>query len=341
MSNPLELILSRLQGVRRSGAGLVASCPGHDDRRPSLSINVAEDGRILLFCLAGCFTVNVLRAMGLSWMHLYPAQNVQFAQNHRRLSHSVGSERFVRRLDTLHEPITPTPDNDRTAVLLRAATAYALNEHPDAVRFADRRGIDLRSAATNWDVGFMPHVIFQDWAGPGIRNIWTIPVTDQFGGVVAVKLHREDPPEGAAKGFWAPLGTAPSDKPRHGFSTLWPDPDTAEMQERIGIREFHGNMSRTEAERITRQESPILYVLPGELKALSVLCAGRCATSVTAGEGHRWTPGQVQRLSGRHVVIVYDDDDAGHKFRDRSIEALADAVQSLKTITFGKKGTGR
>lgn len=59
-------------GPRRSGAGYVARCPAHDDRAPSLSISAADDGRILLHCWAGCETVDVLAALGLTWHDLYP-----------------------------------------------------------------------------------------------------------------------------------------------------------------------------------------------------------------------------------------------------------------------------
>lgn len=47
-------VLSRLEGVRRSGSGWVALCPCHEDREPSLSIGEGDDGRLLLKCFAGC-----------------------------------------------------------------------------------------------------------------------------------------------------------------------------------------------------------------------------------------------------------------------------------------------
>jgi hypothetical protein len=39
----------------------MALCPGHDDRNPSLSIDVADDGTILLKCFAGCEQGHVLQ----------------------------------------------------------------------------------------------------------------------------------------------------------------------------------------------------------------------------------------------------------------------------------------
>jgi len=54
---PLELLLSKLPGVRKSGSGWSARCPAHDDRHASLSVSSSDDGRVLLHCHAGCDTV--------------------------------------------------------------------------------------------------------------------------------------------------------------------------------------------------------------------------------------------------------------------------------------------
>jgi len=61
----LELVLSRLSGVKAAGAGWKCLCPAHDDKNPSLSITVADSGKILLYCHAGCTTENVMQVIGL------------------------------------------------------------------------------------------------------------------------------------------------------------------------------------------------------------------------------------------------------------------------------------
>ena len=71
-SPQLERLLTRLDGVQRYGRGFMARCPVHDDRTPSLSINQADGGRILLHCWAGCETTAVLAALGLTWSDLFP-----------------------------------------------------------------------------------------------------------------------------------------------------------------------------------------------------------------------------------------------------------------------------
>ena len=69
---PVELLLSKLSGVKKSGKGWDAICPAHEDRRASLSVGVADDGRPLLHCHAGCDTSVVLAAIGLTWPDLFP-----------------------------------------------------------------------------------------------------------------------------------------------------------------------------------------------------------------------------------------------------------------------------
>jgi len=66
----VEVLLGRLEGVRRAGAGSwMARCPAHPDRNPSLSVSVKE-GRVLLHCFAGCPPEAVLGAVGLTWKDL-------------------------------------------------------------------------------------------------------------------------------------------------------------------------------------------------------------------------------------------------------------------------------
>src|SRR5207248_9580106 len=48
-----------------------AACPAHDDKRPSLKVSLADDGRILLKCFAGCTAEAVLESVGLGWGSLF------------------------------------------------------------------------------------------------------------------------------------------------------------------------------------------------------------------------------------------------------------------------------
>ena len=70
---PLERFLAALpQPAQANGRGLAARCPAHDDRRASLSITEADDGRVLLRCFAGCSVNAIVEAVGLEVRDLFP-----------------------------------------------------------------------------------------------------------------------------------------------------------------------------------------------------------------------------------------------------------------------------
>jgi hypothetical protein len=65
VSAPLQKVLDRLEHVRCTRKGWIARCPAHEDRHPSPSVGVGDDGRILLHCFAGCEVQTVVAALGL------------------------------------------------------------------------------------------------------------------------------------------------------------------------------------------------------------------------------------------------------------------------------------
>jgi hypothetical protein len=68
----METVLARLKGVRKSIRGWVACCPAHDDREPSLSIGLGDEGHVLLKCFAGCTLDSIVEAMELTVSDLFP-----------------------------------------------------------------------------------------------------------------------------------------------------------------------------------------------------------------------------------------------------------------------------
>jgi putative DNA primase/helicase len=58
-------VLHKFKNVKRSSDGFTARCPAHDDDRNSLSISDGADGRLLLFCHAGCSYESIRDAVGL------------------------------------------------------------------------------------------------------------------------------------------------------------------------------------------------------------------------------------------------------------------------------------
>ena len=72
-NRPIDRVVSNLHGVRQSGAGYIARCPYHDDSEPSLAISEGKDGRVLLYCHAGCEFDDILQAIGLEAKDLFVA----------------------------------------------------------------------------------------------------------------------------------------------------------------------------------------------------------------------------------------------------------------------------
>ncbi len=71
-SAPVEMLLARLDKVRRCGRGWIARCPTHEDRSASLSIAEGNDGRALVRCFAGCEVFAVVRKLGIERADLFP-----------------------------------------------------------------------------------------------------------------------------------------------------------------------------------------------------------------------------------------------------------------------------
>ena len=142
-------------------------------------------------------------------------------------------------------------------------------------------------------------------------NAWILLVTDAKWNYLGLKIHREKPFEGS-KNFWLKCGTTPVEQPRHAALTFWPPVEVFDVDE-------------------------TLFLFPGELKAAAALSDGLNATSTTAGESHRWTPGEIERFRGREICLMFDDDPAGHNYRDATRTALFGVVREFHTITAGKK----
>jgi len=71
--SPIDNLLSRLEGVKRTGAGTWrARCPAHGSKSLSLAIREADTGAALLHCFAGCTVHEVAGAVGLDLTDLFP-----------------------------------------------------------------------------------------------------------------------------------------------------------------------------------------------------------------------------------------------------------------------------
>ena len=69
-------ILAKLSDVTRTSNGWTARCPAHDDDRPSLSLAVGDDGRVLVHCFAGCSPRQIVAALDMSMADLRPSDGI-------------------------------------------------------------------------------------------------------------------------------------------------------------------------------------------------------------------------------------------------------------------------
>lgn len=83
-------VLSRLEGVKRTGQSFKACCPAHDDQTPSLSIRL-KDGRILVKCFAGCSAEAIVGAMGLTMRDLFDDDASSYERARAKFAASSGS----------------------------------------------------------------------------------------------------------------------------------------------------------------------------------------------------------------------------------------------------------
>jgi AAA domain len=67
-TDALDLVLGKLDGVRRQGGYWMARCPvpAHDDHRASLSVSKGTSQPVIFFCHAGCLRDDILDALGLT-----------------------------------------------------------------------------------------------------------------------------------------------------------------------------------------------------------------------------------------------------------------------------------
>jgi hypothetical protein len=93
--------------------------PAHDDRSPSLSIN-ERNGKILLYCHAGCSTEAVCAGLGIKMSELF--SEPRMATN--REPHIVRA--MQRQIATLRSQLTPR-DRERPVTVVPATTDESLD----------------------------------------------------------------------------------------------------------------------------------------------------------------------------------------------------------------------
>lgn len=148
-ARPIDAVLSQLRKVQRRGDNSwTACCPAHDDRNPSLSVSVGDDGRVLLNCFSGCSSDAVRAALGLEWRDLYaePVEDVP------RGTRSPRAAPGTPRAETAAAAIEPPPTGRVFASLDEVRDAYRrqLGEPSATWHYRDAGG-DALGEVLRWE----------------------------------------------------------------------------------------------------------------------------------------------------------------------------------------------
>jgi hypothetical protein len=86
-------ILSKLKKVvTKPNDTWMACCPAHQDKSPSLSISQSNDGKILLYCFAGCSIEEITDALGIDLSQLFPDSHFNRSEYYHQLKQSQYKE---------------------------------------------------------------------------------------------------------------------------------------------------------------------------------------------------------------------------------------------------------
>ena len=296
-------------------AGQHLKCPFHAEATGSLAVwQGREDGVWLWKCHAGCGTGTIIDAAMKQYRCGTPRE--AFAALERELGVKIGCDEDLQ--DTII-------DLERAEKFIAEAHNLLMNSFRiQETYLIGKRGISNLDVIRKYRVGFVEHAGFagKSWSITG----WVLPITDAGGSVMAVKLHTEVRPwPDGPKCLFAPFGTHPAEKPRHGVYTLWPPPE-----------DFTGCES--------------LYLCPGELKAIAEIASGACATAPTSGENKfpdRFAERILKCKPGR-IFVPFDDDEpkatpagmrsAGREWKDSVSDAFKKKGVAVYPFAYGAPG---
>ncbi len=97
-----EFVSRHFPSAQAHGDRWQARCPGHEDRKVSLSITTGDDGRVLLHCHAGCTVADVVARLGVTTGDLFPPRDQSSSRRRTvaeyvyRLADGTPSFRVVR-----------------------------------------------------------------------------------------------------------------------------------------------------------------------------------------------------------------------------------------------------
>lgn len=180
-----EVLLPKLDGVRKQGGYWMARCPAHDDHQASLSITEGTEQPVLINCHAGCDRDVILDALGLTWDQLCaPRQNQPAAGEWTPWGPAVAVYDYV------------TETGELLFQVLRAQGKHFIQRRPDK---AKKSGWDYKLGDTRRVLYRLPKIIAA--AGRG-EIIYVVEGEKDVHSAESVGMTATCNPHGAGK--WLP-----------------------------------------------------------------------------------------------------------------------------------------
>lgn len=111
-----EALVTRLDGVQKSGNGWRARCPSCGGASRKVSITQANNA-VLIHCFGGCAVIDVLHAVGLTWADVMPPRHWPSSPEERRQARRAAREGAL---------IAALPDLAYAAAVVRIAAQQVM-----------------------------------------------------------------------------------------------------------------------------------------------------------------------------------------------------------------------
>lgn len=286
--------------------GWRAHCPAHDDRNPSLSVSIGDNGTWLVNCFAGCSVEDVVEALGLTMADLFPDGSGSSGPRQRtpKAEPDTCDRAYQAALDVLplwnghREDLGRRGLSDAEIDLRRyrslpgnrpeerpSLTGYRSVTQPDGTR-ASEGPVDTTGVP-----GFRDGRLSALFGRSGIM----IPVRDAQERIVACKVRLDSglfEEETGDKYRWLSNGSPSSGSPVH--VPLWDGPkDTVRVTE-------------------------------GPLKAdVATALTGTLTIGVGGAKAVRSAVPVLRELGAHKVLVAFDADEAGQRANQDLVDALA------------------
>ena len=191
-----EKFIGGFEQAKPTARGAMVRCPAHEDKQASLSVGRAQDGGVVLKCFAGCETVEVVRAMGLSMSDLFAEHKKTDANGH-----AVPVSFFKKKPAKVANPSSPTAKAKPVVDRVYSYTDALGRESYQAVRlipksFRQRHGAE---GHWTWNMDGVERVLYRLPEVLAAETVWVVEGEKDADNLAALGLCATTNVSGAGK----------------------------------------------------------------------------------------------------------------------------------------------